>query len=212
MAVLATAVVLPGLAASVRSDLFFRQADTRTLAQQFIEREIPAGSTVLVQPYSVPLRQSRDSLIESLRANLGSLDRVPAKFALQLALAPYPEPAYRLIFLGDGGLDAEKIYVSYRAFETSRDLQPIRALGVRHVAVKRFNSADPATRAFLDALAAGADRLAVFSPYRADVPAAITATVDPFLHNTDTRILPSLERPGPLIEIWEVHDPSSPIS
>lgn len=210
IAALAAAAAAPGLLASLRADLFFRQVDTRTLALQYIERQIAPGSTILVQPYSVPLRQSRDSLIESLRANLGGLDRVPAKFALQLALSPYPEPAYRLIFVGDGGLDAEKVYVSYRAFESSRDLQPIRALGVRYVAVKRYNRPDPSTRAFLDALAAGADRLAVFSPYRAELPAEMTTTVEPFLHNTDARIVPSLERPGPLIELWQLHDPDTP--
>ncbi|MBE3072118.1 MAG: glycosyltransferase family 39 protein, partial [Acidobacteria bacterium] len=161
---LAASAALPGLASSLRADLFFRQADTRTLAQQFIERAIPPGSTILLQPYSVPLRQSRDSLVESLERNLGNLDRTPTKFALQLSLTPYPAPAYRLIFLGDGGLDAEKIYVAYRAFTATRSLEPIRALGVRYVALKRYNRADPATRPFLDALAVGAQRIALFSP------------------------------------------------
>ena len=33
--------------------LFFQQTDTRTLAQRLIEQQLPAGATVLVQPYSV---------------------------------------------------------------------------------------------------------------------------------------------------------------
>ena len=208
---LAASAALPGLTSSLRAGLFFRQADTRTLAQRFIEREIPAGSTILLQPYSVPLRQSRESLVESLRKNLGSLDRTPTKFALQLALTPYPGPAYRLIFLGEGGLDAEKIYVTYRAFGPAGGLDPLRVLGVQYVALKRYNRPDPATRPFLGALSAGARRIAVFSPYRANVPAEVRSAVEPFLHNTDARIEAALERPGPVIEIWKVDDPGPPV-
>jgi hypothetical protein len=211
MIALAASAALPGLASSLRADLFFRQTDTRTLAQRFIEHEIPPGSTILLQPYSVPLRQSRGSLVESLEKNLGNLDRTPTKFALQLGLTPYPAPAYRLIFLGEGGLDAEKIYVAYRAFGPGQGLEPVRALGVQYVALKRYNRADPATRPFLEALAGGAHRIAVFSPYWADVPAEVRSAVEPFLHNTDARIVASLERPGPLIEIWKVDDPHPPV-
>ena len=72
---------------------------------------IPAGASILVQPYSVPLTPSRESLIEALTQNLGGADAASTKFQIQLGLDPYPAPAYRLIWLGRGGLDAEKIYV-----------------------------------------------------------------------------------------------------
>ncbi|MBE3072953.1 MAG: hypothetical protein IMZ67_08260 [Acidobacteria bacterium] len=77
--------------------------------------------------------------------------------------------------------------------------------------MKRYNRADPATRPFLNALAGGAQRIALFSPYSADVPADVRSAVEPFLHNTDARIVASLERPGPLIEIWKVDDPHPPV-
>ena len=102
---------LPGLLASVASDRFIRRDDTRTLAQRFIEANVPAGSTILTQPYSAVLTPSRDGLIEALRRNLGSVEAASTKFQLQLSVNPYPAPAYRLIYLGRGGLDAEKIYV-----------------------------------------------------------------------------------------------------
>src|SRR4029450_6842739 len=57
---LLAAVALPGLLLSFRSDQFFRQADTRTLARQFIEREVPSGSSVLIQPHRVQLPPSRE--------------------------------------------------------------------------------------------------------------------------------------------------------
>jgi hypothetical protein len=28
--------------------------------------------------------------------------------------------------------------------------------------------------------------------------------VEPFLHNTGTRIVDALERPGPIVELWEL--------
>ena len=49
--------------------------------------------------------------MEALTANLGRVEAASIKFQLQLSVDPYPSPAYRLIYLGRGGLDAEKIYV-----------------------------------------------------------------------------------------------------
>jgi hypothetical protein len=41
----------------------------------------------------------------------------------------------------------------------------------------------------------------VFSPYRAS---GVAVPVAPFLHNTDRRIDPALERPGPVLDIWQL--------
>ena len=88
-------------------------------------------------------------------------------------------------------------------------LQPLRSLGVAFVVLKRYNEPDPATLPFLDALAQNGRRIAVFSPYRPGTTAAEQARVDPFLHNTDIRIDALLERPGPVLEIWELNDSGS---
>jgi hypothetical protein len=56
----------------------------------------------------------------------------------------------------------------------------------------------------LSALEREGRRLAAFSPYRPGVAAAEQARIDPFLHNTDTRIDGALERPGPPLEIWQI--------
>jgi hypothetical protein len=195
---------------SVRIGLFFRQDDTRTLATRRIESTIPAGSTILVQPYSVVLTPSREGLLEGLAHNLGDPARASTKFRLQLALDPYPEPAYRLIYLGRGGLDAEKIYVDPAQLGGEHGLEPLRRLGVTFVVLKRYNgSADPETAPLAAALAREGQRIAVFSPYRPDTTAAEQARVDPFLHNTDTRIEDALERPGPPLEIWQIDGPGS---
>jgi hypothetical protein len=195
-------VAVPGLLASIRTDLFFRQADTRALARDFIEARVPAGASFLVQPYSAPLRQSRDGLVEALRANLGSESLASIKFQMMLGLDPYPSPAYRLIYLGDGGYDADKIYISPRAFSDDDGLGPVRALRVDYVVLKDPNVENPVFGPLVSALDREGRRIAEFTPYRSDVEPADRLSVAPFLHNTAARIDRALERPGPGIVIW----------
>ena len=140
----------PGALASVESDRFLRQDDTRTLAQRFIEAHVPQGSTILTQPYSSALTPSRDGLTEALTRNLGSAEAASTKFRLQLSLDPYPSPAYRLIYLGRGGLDAERSMWIRRELGGSAGLEPLRRLGVTYVLVKRYNRPDPETLPLLD--------------------------------------------------------------
>jgi hypothetical protein len=213
VALIAVVLAWPAGWQSRQIGLFFSQADTRTLAQAWIERHVAPGSSILVQPYSVALTQSRESLVEALRANLGDPARASTKFAIRLGLEPYPAPAYRTIFLGDGGLDADKIYVSPRAFSArsvtaetpgSTGLEPLTRLGVQYVVLKRYNAEDPAAVPLRARLMADATRVAVVSPYRTDASDADRARVAPFLHNTDTPWHPALQRPGPGLEIWKL--------
>jgi hypothetical protein len=203
-AVVVTALALvPGFVGSLKTDLFFRQDDTRTLARQFVESHIPHGTSILVQPYSAPLRQSHDALLESLRANLGSEQRASIKFQLMLAAEPRA-PTYRLIYLGDGGEDPDKIYVSPSVFRLGNGLAPLRARGVTYVILKRNNVANPALQGLEAALAREGRRIAEFSPYRSTTTAAERVDVAPYLHNTAARIHPALERPGPGVDIWAI--------
>ena len=82
-------------------------------------------------------------------------------------------------------------------------------LGVVFVVVKRYNNPDPETLPFLTALAREGRRIAAFSPYRPGISEAEQARIDPFLHDTDTRIDDALERPGPPLEIWQLDGPGS---
>jgi hypothetical protein len=165
---------------------------------------VPPGSTVLIQPYSAVLSPSREGLVEALTRNLGTVEAASIKFQLQLSLDPYPAPSYRLIYLGRGGLDAEKIYVDPADLGGPDGLAPLRRLGVTYLVVKRYNKPDPETQPLLAVLAREGRRLAAFSPYRPDVSEAAQARIDPFLHNTDSRIDAALERPGPPLEIWQI--------
>jgi hypothetical protein len=199
----------PALLSSVTTVRFLREDDTRTLARQYIEAQLPDGATILTQPYSAALTPSRAGLVEALTHNLGSADAASIKFRLQLTLDPYPSPSYRLLYLGRGGLDAEKIYVDPTTLGGPAGLEPLRRLGVTYLLVTRYNKPDPGTLPFLAALTQEGRRVAEFSPYRQGVSEATRARVDPFLHNTDARIDEALQRPGPPLEIWQLNAPGT---
>ena len=164
VALVAAVAAIPGLRSSVRVVEFFAQPDTRSLARGFIEREIPPGASVLMQPYSAPIHRSRESLVEALRANLGSEGHASIKFQLELAVDPPLQPAYRTIYYGDGGTDADKIYVLPQEFEETPGLSPLRDRKIGYVVLKRANTPNPETAALEAALAREAVRLRTFSP------------------------------------------------
>lgn len=187
---------------SVNSGGFISQTDTRTLALEFITARIPPGSTILSQPYSVPLEPTADALREAV-ARSGR--EMPMKTRLQIERSPYPSPAYRVLLMGQG-LDADKLYVPVAQLGGNDPLAALRREHVAFVVLKRYNSPDPATVPFLDALAREGRRIAVFSPYQTESGGR---RAEPFLHNTDARIDGALERPGPVVEIWQIDGPGS---
>ena len=207
--VVVAALAASPLAASARTGAFFRTDDTRTLAQRYIESHLPSGTTILIQPYSVPLAPSKDSLVEALTRNLGGTAQASTKFQIQLGLEPYPQPSYRLIWLGRGGLDAEKIYVDPSQLGGSKGSAVLQQLGVTYIVLKRYNAVDPELRPLLAELSRRGRLVAEFTPYRAGLSEADRARIEPFLHNTDTRIDDALERPGPPLEIWQLDGPDS---
>ena len=69
------AAATPALIGQHPSRPVLSTGDTRTLAQAYIESHIPAGATVVIQPYSVPLTMSREGLVEALSRHLGSAER-----------------------------------------------------------------------------------------------------------------------------------------
>lgn len=209
MVVICLLAAVPGARDSAKWNMFFGREDTRTLARAFIEREVPANSTILVQPYSAPIKQSRDALVEALTAKLGDPSRVPLKYQLQLAAPPLPGPAYRVLYVGESGKtkappgDVDKIYISPRAITKDQGLGVLRAAGVNYVVLTRYGTTLPAFQPLEAALEREARRMARLSPYRGDLDPA-TAPVPPFRHNGNTWIHPLLERPGPVVEIWHI--------
>jgi hypothetical protein len=197
----------PGLIVSIQTSLFLRQTDTRTLALEFLHNHVHTGESVLIQPYSAPLRPSREALVDALRRNLGSETRASAKFQNMLALEPYPQPSYRLIYLGDDdGLDVDKVFISPRAFAENEDLSALREQRIRYVVLKQSNAPNSSLGGLEAALRKEGRRIAVFTPYREDATPEARTEVPPFMHNTAARLHPALERPGPIVEVWQVND------
>ena len=195
------AASLPGLLLSIRSNLFFAQPDTRTLARDFVEREVPSGSTVLTQPYSASIKISREGLVEALRTHLGDESKASVKFQWQLKVSP--SPAYRTFIYGDGGTDVDRIYVLPSEVQ-QQGLAALRRHQIGYVILKRSNVPNPETAALEAGLKAEAELMAIFSPYAPGTDAATQAAVSPYFHNTATRIHPALERPGPIVEVWRL--------
>jgi hypothetical protein len=202
LAAVVTVAAVPGLIDSVQSVRFFDATDTRTLAREFIDRTVPAGASLLVQPYSAPVFRSRESLVEALRANLGSETRASTKYQIELSLPP-ADPSYRTIYLGDGGTDADKLYVLPREFESHTGLAPLRKRGIQYAVLKRANLPNLELAALQAALDREGDLLATFSPYHDGIAAGPDAP-PPYLHNTAIRIEPELERPGPIVDVWRI--------
>jgi hypothetical protein len=205
--VLIALAAIPGIVGSLRADRFYLQADTRTLAREFIERSAPSGSTVLVQPHGVQLRTSRDALVEALRAHLGSESLAPVKFQKQIDAARGVSPSYRILYLGttrDGGTDPDKFYVAPDSFGGPADQRPLGGLRVAYVAVNQYNVQHSVFGSLQTALRREGRLVATFSPYRDDVGSDRRGAVAPFFHNTADRIDPALERPGPIVEIWRI--------
>ncbi|HEX4567376.1 MAG TPA: hypothetical protein VH138_12135, partial [Vicinamibacterales bacterium] len=192
---------------SLQIDLFIRQTDTRTLAAAYIDSHVPAGSTILTQPYSVPLEPTAGVLREAVARSGRAM---PTKTRLELERTPYPSPAFRVLYLGRG-LDADKIYVPYDTVSPSGDLSGLRDEAVAFVVLKRYNDGDPNTLPLFAALAREGRRVGVFTPYRNDPGGTDGSRPEPFLHNTDARIDAALERPGPVVEIWQIGRPLKPV-
>jgi hypothetical protein len=209
MAIICLLAALPGGWDSVRWNIFFGRDDTRILARTFIERTVPPNSTILVQPYGAPLHQSREALIEALTAKLGDPSRAPLKIRLQLAATPFPAPAYRVLYLGESGKtksapgDVDKIYISPRVVTEGENLTALRTARVNYVVLTDYGTPAPVFQRLEAALQLYARRVARLSPYRGDLDPA-TAPVPPFRHNGNTWIHPVLERPGPVVEIWQI--------
>jgi hypothetical protein len=198
-AVLALTAALQPLFYALQVDRLFASEDTRTLARDWALRNLPSGSTVALQSYSVPLPQSKESFRESLEASeaVFELDR-KGKYAHLLRVAGGEGKSFRLIFLGKGD-ELNRIYVGYDALLSG--LEPLRALGVTTVVLRQPPIPPPPSLAALfQRIEAEGRLLTRISPFRG-------AATTPYLDNEDWPASSQLVHKGPLIELWSLEDP-----
>jgi len=197
-AVLALTAALQPLFYALQVDRLFASEDTRTLARDWALQNLPSGSTVALQSYSVPLPQSEESFRESLEANedVSELDR-KGKYAHLLRVAEGEEKSFRLIFLGKGE-ELNRIYVGYEGLLSGLD--PLRTRGVTTVVLRQPPIPPPPSLAALfQRIEAEGRLLTRISPFRGDA-------TTPYLDNEDWPPAPALVHKGPLIEVWSLED------
>ena len=116
---------------SLRTDLFIRQTDTRTLAAAFIDAHVPDGRDDPDPAVFGAARRRPPSVAARSGRAIGPAD-ADQDAAARSTRRPYPAPAYRLIYLGYGR-DVDKLYLPYDQLDGGDPARPraARTRGVR---------------------------------------------------------------------------------
>ncbi|MBI4711046.1 MAG: glycosyltransferase family 39 protein [Candidatus Omnitrophica bacterium] len=166
--VLLVCFALTMLAKSAYSDWLFCRSDSRTLAKQWIEAHIPAGTKIALDhtfyaPRLQPtLEQLREKLVK-IQDTAGSADQKKAKLERLIHLAKPEDKRYNLFFLSDEG-DRAGGFLSAEP-RIPFDYDQIRRQGIKVVVSHRLGPVRPHAKFFKQVWrdAKGQHR---FSPYR----------------------------------------------
>jgi len=185
------------LALSWRFDALMGQTDTRTLAMQWIESRVPAGAGVAVEPYSVQVPATRAQLLAALEAAGIKPEHAGRRSRTMLARNPYPAPAYRLYYIGERGMDEDKIYLAPASFARRAGWTGPSGVCLDAIVLKRAapRGDNPLSRL----VARYARKTHEESPF---VDPADEAGIG-FLADFDVRPSSAVTRPGPVLEIWQ---------
>ena len=187
----------------IQVDRLFASKDTRTLAKEWIADELPDGTPLALQSYSVPIPQSVESVRESMADNdaLDEFER-KGKYSHLLAIAETNRPTYELFFLGRGD-EKNRMYFDYQEV-VARDLEPLVARGVGTI-VLRYppGPMPPPLKAFFESVARNGTRLARITPFGEERENPL----HPYMDNEDWPASAGLSHKGPLVEIWSLEKP-----
>ena len=197
--IVVTAVVMAQpLVSAVRFDDLVAQTDTRTLAMRWIESHVTAGDGVAVEPYSVQLQTTREQLTVALQASGIQPNRIGRRSRTLLARSPYPSPAYRLFYIGERGMDEDKIYIPPEAFSRPFYDPTQAATCVDYIVLK--SDAPRGANPLSPIVARYATLVHTESPFAADA-----SPDEGFMPDFDVKPSFGVERPGPTIDIWLTH-------
>lgn len=144
---LAALVLVPGAALSLSMDLVMRRPDTRQLAQDWVEAEIPEGKTLLLDlPHAEPrLVMTKDELLELARRTRAHGS--PRARLYEGMAATQPGGGYRILRLTRSAADlySEPEHVARSQadepmLDVSSGLAPARKAGVDYVITSSFGA------------------------------------------------------------------------
>jgi len=193
--------VLPSIIKTVHWDRLMSEPDVRTVAKQWVETNIPAGSSLALDgTFFMPRLAFSPQQLEAKK--LLALERLQSEAKMRridaLLSRPY-QPFYELNFLAS---DPEsKVFLLAEPL-VPFDLELLRKKGIQYVLLT--DALRPSEDPFFQALQANTDRIATFSPYRDSrdltIHDPLTMTGGPFLWKD---ILPR-ERGGYPISVYRI--------
>ncbi|MCX7918447.1 MAG: phospholipid carrier-dependent glycosyltransferase [bacterium] len=167
-------VIIQPLVQASYSNYLFTQKDTRTIAKEWVEQNIPAGSKIAMEGYGPPLTHYRESLkswvsLDTARERY-QVTQLPTKGAALYPLNYYREQRYDYLII------ASYTYLRYW-------VRP------EH---------NPEAIKFYESLPKETELIARFSPYRNNIIPA------PKPEGFPTETLFMRVRPGPIIQIYKI--------
>ncbi len=201
---LVAAAILPSLAKTLWLEELLLQTDTRTLALQWIQKNVPASTAIVLDhPFFSPRLSQPPAQILQKKDFLEKKDPHHAmrekRIELLLKTQGAPGQTYRVFYFDPAGLQ-EASFTSWSPV-IAQDAGAFRAVNARYFVRYRF----PGESDFFDFhLRDKAVRVAVFSPYR---DKSKIFTEDPWTHvglPFRGEELFSRLRPGPFLEIYEL--------
>lgn len=190
---------------SIYHNYLLHQKDTRTLAKEWVEQHIPAGTTIAMERYIAinswlpPLSESKEQNNEILKEII-KINPDKGKMRAALLTLPYPKITYNIIEIVDKFNILEK-------YENYYDFDKLISQGVRYVVLSSFwydtydklNNMYEVER-FYREIEARATLVKEFKPFRNGV--------EPFVqdHASHTPLVgvAKLIRPGPVIKIYKI--------
>ena len=196
-------IALP-TARSFLHDVLLIRKDTRTLAKEWVETNLPPGARIAIERY-LYLRAWVPPLLETNEQNLKLLDaiqrRSPLKGKMRKGLTSVmtASPRYTLI-------EITSEHHLLEEFESRYDIKELLDKEVRYVILSSFitdfkgEMTDPRARQFYGELRKRGRLIARFSPFKEGV---LDEQQDHATHTPFDR-MNLMERPGPVIEIYRL--------
>jgi hypothetical protein len=175
-------LVLPSIIKTIHWDRLMSEPDVRTVAKDWVEAHIPAGSRVALDGgfYMPRLAFTPNQLEEKKAHAVGGFHSVAQIRRLDALLSENRQPSYELYFLSGSPESHGFLFGEPRV---SFDLDLLKQKGIEYVLL--VDSLRPAGDPFYDTLQANADRVMTFSPYQDPLDLKIrdpqTMTGGPFL-------------------------------